>query len=230
MKKLFKDWNLFEKIWLALLIILPIIFSIIFKSTIINCITTISYLLSAIFLAKGKVIAYASGIFGLILYGYVSFTVGYFGELIISGAILMPVMIYGLVNWFKNKRIDEKQGKVVVVKQVGKKEIAILLTSQIICGVGYYFLLKAFNTNFLFVSTISIVTSVIASYLVAKRSQYGLLAFLINDFVLVILWSSIIFQGNLSYITILLTPFMLLVSDFYGIFNWKKLKNSQEEN
>jgi len=50
--------------------------------------------------------------------------------------------VWGFVQWIKNRRQDEKQGKVVIVNKVKSKECLLLLASQLVMGVGYYFLLR----------------------------------------------------------------------------------------
>ena len=76
------------------------------------------------------------------LYAWISFEYAYYGELIISIAITTPMNVWGFVQWIKNRRQDEKQGKVVIVNKVKSKECLLLLASQLVMGVGYYFLLR----------------------------------------------------------------------------------------
>ena len=92
---------------------------------------------------------------------------------------------------------------------------------------GYYYLLKYFNTSNLFVSTLSIVASLIATYLTARRSEYGFIGFIINDLILITLWGLPVIKGGLNLIPVLLCPVLLLINDIYGVYNWKKLKEQQ---
>ena len=79
----------------------------------------------------------------------------------------------------------------------------------------------------MFVSTLSIVASLIATYLTARRSEYGFVGFIINDLILITLWGLPVITGNLSLIPVLLCPMLLLVNDIYGVYNWKRLKEKQ---
>ena len=83
-------------------------------------------------------------------------------------------------------------------------------------------MLKNFNTNNVLVSTFSIVASLIATYLTARRSEYGFIGFIINDIILIVLWSMPVFTGNLAIIPVVLCPILLLINDIYGVYNWKK--------
>lgn len=229
-KEFFKGWNLFEKAYLLAVLVLPAAFTIGFKSTIVGCLSTTLYLFWCLLLAKGKSYAHVIGIFAVFLYAYVSYTVKYYGEVIITFAVMLPLIVFGLISWLRNKRYDEKEGSVVIVANVSKKEMLLAALSQIVMGAGYYYLLKAFDTAFLIVSTFSIMTSVFATFLIARRNQYAFWAYILNDVVLIILWGYLVFTGNPDYAPILLMPVMLLINDIYGMINWERLKNTQESN
>lgn len=156
-------------------------------------------------------------------YAYVSYQNQYYGESIIGLCLMLPIMVVGLVNWIKH----QDENNTVIIKEVGIKELVIVIASQVVMAVGYYFLLKSFNTNNLFVSTISIVTSLIANYLSMRRSAYGFVGFIINDIILIILWSIPFFNGDAGIFTVLLCPMLLLFNDSYGVYDWKRIKNEQ---
>ena len=69
--------------------------------------------------------------------------------------------------------------------------------------------------------------SIIATYLTARRSEYGFVGFIINDIILIVLWSIPVINGNTNIIPILLCPTLLLINDIYGVYNWKRIKNKQ---
>lgn len=134
-------------------------------------------------------------------------------------------MIIGLINWIKH----QDDTNTVIIKDITRKELIIVLISQAVLFYGYYYLLKMFNTSNVFVSTFSIVASLIATYLTARRSEYGFIGFIINDLILIVLWSIPIFTGNLAIIPVVLCPILLLINDIYGVYNWKKIKTEQKK-
>jgi len=223
--KLLKDWTRFELYFLLIGTLLAIIITPIFNGTIIDLIYTLLYFWTALLLAKGKYSCYIIGIISTFFYSYVSYVNNYYGEIIISMFCTLPLMIIGLINWLKH----QDNTNTVIIKEITKKELIIVLLSQIIMFAGYYYLLKIFNTNNLIVSSLSIVASLLATYLTARRSEYGFVGFIINDLILITLWGLPIINGNLSLIPVLLCPFLLLINDIYGVYNWKKLKEKQGE-
>ena len=222
-KKRLKDWTKFEKLFLAVGTFTAIILTILFNGQIIDLIYTLLYFWTALLLAKGKYACYIIGIISTFFYAYVSYNNYYYGETIIAMCLTLPLMVVGLINWLKHQ--DKK--KIVVIKEVSKKEVVILIASQILMSFGYYFLLKIFNTDNLIISTISIAVSLIATYLAARRSEYGFIGFIINDIILIVLWSIPFIGGNINIITILLCPVLLLVNDIYGVYNWKQIRQRQ---
>lgn len=221
----FKDWNLFEKLYLFVGIVVGILTSIIFNGTIIDSLYTITYLTTAILMSKGKVESYFIGIISVFFYGIVSYNQGYYGELLITIFLTFPMMIIGIISWLKHQDKDED---VVIISSLPKKEIVFAFSSQLILFWVYYFLLKAFNTDLLMISSLSIVTSVLATYFEARRSELSLFCYVANDLILITLWMIPIINGVTSLISVLIGPMLLLVNDIYGSYNWKRLKDIQK--
>lgn len=221
----FKDWNLFEKLYLFVGIVVGILTSIIFNGTIIDSLYTITYLTTAILMSKGKVESYFIGIISVFFYGIVSYNQGYYGELLITIFLTFPMMIIGIISWLKHQDKDED---VVIISSLSKKEIVFAFSSQLILFWVYYFLLKAFNTDLHMISSLSIVTSVLATYFEARRSELSLFCYVANDLILITLWMIPIINGVTSLISVLIGPMLLLVNDIYGSYNWKRLKDIQK--
>ena len=222
----FKDWNLFEKLYLFVGILVGILTSIIFIGTVIDSLYTITYLTTAILMSKGKVESYFVGFFSVFFYGIVSYNQGYYGELLITIFLTFPIMIIGIISWLRHQ---DKEDDVVTINTISKKEIILVIGSQLFLFWAYYFLLKMFNTDLLIISSCSIVTSVLASYFEARRSELSLFCYIANDLILITLWIIPIINGNTTLISVLVGPILLLINDIYGSYNWKKLKNKQKE-
>lgn len=220
---MFKNWTTFEKIFLILGTIIACVLTFIFKGTWIDLGYTLLYFWTALLLAKGKYSCYIIGIISTFFYAFVSYSNSYYGEVIIAMCCTLPLMVIGLVNWLKH----QDSTNTVIIKEITKKELIIVLISQVVLFYGYYSLLKFFNTNNILVSTFSIIASVIATYLTARRSEHGFVGFIINDIILIVLWSIPVINGNTNIIPVLLCPTLLLINDIYGVYNWKRIKNKQ---
>jgi len=225
-KKYFEDWNKFELSFLICGLLVSITSSIIFNGTLIDTLYTSLYLITALLMSKGKVECYFVGFVSVFFYGIVSYNQGYFGELIITAFLTFPIMIIGIIAWLKHQ---DKEDDTVIISSLSKKEIAIALLSQLVLFWAYYFLLKAFNTDLLVISSLSVVTSVLASYFEARRSEWSLFCYIANDLIIITLWLIPIISGQTELISVLVGPILLLINDIYGSYNWKRLKKNQKE-
>lgn len=224
-KEYFKDWNKFEISFLICGLLASITSAIMFNGTIIDTIYTSLYLITALLMSKGKVESYFVEFVSVFFYGIVSYNQGYYGELIITVFLTFPIMIIGIISWLRHQDKEDT----VIISSLSKKEITIVLLSQLVLFWIYYFLLKLFNTDLLVISTISVVTSVLASYFEARRSELSLFCYIANDLVIITLWLIPIINGQTELISVLVGPVLLLINDIYGSYNWSGLKKKQKE-
>lgn len=138
-----------------------------------------------IFLAKGDVWGQLLTVLFSLLYALISLKYRYFGEMITYLGMTAPIAILSVISWLKNPYSGTAE---VRVHQLGSKEIFRMLALTSIVTIAFYYILELFSTANLIVSTVSIATSFLASYLTLHRSPAYALAFAANDIVLIILW------------------------------------------
>ena len=218
-KKLFYNWTKFEILLLVISIISVGVTGILCNSSILTQLCSITGILCAITQAKGKVISQFIGLVIVVLYSILSFQNKFYGEVIIYIFIMLPLFISGIISWIKNLN---KETNTVNKNTLHKNEWIILTIVSIILFVILYYLLKYFNTNQLLVSTLSLVTSLFATYLVARRSKYGFLFYIGNDIILFILWGGQIIKGDFALIPILVNPIINFINDSYAWKSWNK--------
>ena len=219
MKKLFKNWTKFELGLITSGIILILFAGILGKSDLLTIVASITGVLCAINQARGKVSSQFIGLVLVILYSIVSYNNRYYGEVLIYIFIMLPLFISGIISWIRNV---DKETDTVIENRIKKKEWTILSVLSIVLFIGLYYLLKYFNTSQLFVSTLSMVTSLFATYLVARRSKYGFLFYIGNDIILFILWGLPVFYGNYMLLPMLVNPIVNFANDTYGWVSWNK--------
>lgn len=219
--KLFKNWTKFEKVLLILSIVLVSTIGIVFKSDLITTICSLVGIITALLIAKGKALGQVFGLFIVLLYSIVSYKNKFYGEVIIYLVIMLPMYILGIISWLKHQN---KKTNSVEIGKISKKEWILVCLVSIVCFIGIYFLLKLFNTNELFISSLSVIDSLFAVYLQIRRSKYSFYFYVVNDLVLIVLWGIPCLIGNVMLIPMLLNPIINLVNDIYGIINWQKLE------
>jgi len=227
MSKYFKEWTRFEKILLFGSVLLVSIVGIMFKSDFLTTICSIVGIITALLLAKGKNLGQIFGLLIVALYSIVSFKNGYYGEMIIYLGIMLPMYIAGIISWIKHQN---KETNTVEVNDIKLKEWIVLFIASILSFTFIYFLLKSFNTNQLFISSLSVIDSLFAVYLGVRRSKYSFYFYVVNDIILILLWGIPVVTGNILLIPMVFNPLINLVNDLYGIYNWRKLEEKQKKN
>jgi len=224
MKKYFRDWSKFEIILILISIISIIVSGIIFNSYVIVTISSIISVVTALLQAKGKIESQFFALIECLLYAMVSYFNRYYGEVIFSLIFMLPMTIGAIISWITHKNVKTDT---VEVNEVKLREWILLAFTSVIVFIGAYNILKYFNTSELLVSTISIIASLIAVYLLARRSKYCFIFYLINDIILIILWGLPVISGELLLIPMVINPLTLFINDAYGSFNWNRMEKEQ---
>lgn len=224
--KTWKGYNILDLLLVLIGVIAVVATSIVFKSSWLVIIQSVLCLLTVFTQAKGKIITQFLGIVTFILYMIIAFQEKPYGEFILYLTILIPMYVYGAINWLKNK--DKQNSDLVEVKSnLSKKEWLWMFIVFIVVSVGVFFLLKLLNTAQLIISTLSFISMLPALYLLARRCKWNQVAFLVNDIFVIILWIVLVIKGELSYIPLVICFVFQMIYDIYGIFEWKKLEKRQ---
>ena len=179
---------------------------------------------SLIFNAKGNPIGQALMIVFSLLYGVISYTFSYFGEMITYLGMTGPMALFAFVSWLRNPYNGNRAE--VAVNRLKKRELAFLYVLTALVTVGFYFILDYFDTANMIPSTLSVTTSFIAVYLTFRRSPYFALAYAANDVVLIVLWTLAAVE-DISYLSVIICFMMFLVNDLYGFVSWKRMEKRQ---
>lgn len=177
-----------------------------------------------IFVAKGDVWGQLLTVLFSLLYAVISLQFRYYGEMITYLGMTAPIAAMSVITWLRNPFADTDEVK---VHELNKLQRFWLMALTIIVTIIFYFILKAFDTANLFISTVSIATSFSASYLMLFRSPNYALAYAANDIVLIILWVMAA-MNDLSYLPMIACFAMFFVNDIYGFINWIRIKNRQQ--
>ncbi len=213
-------------LWFCSALIVTLAFFLSGSQTIIHLFASLVGVSALIFIAKGYPICHLLFIIFAILYSIISYELHYYGEMITYLCMSMPACIFNLVSWLRHPY--QGSAEVQVEKLTPRKIIlTFLLTTAV--TVIFYFILSVLGTANLLVSTLSVATSFLASFLSFLRSPYYALGYVVNDVVLIILWSiaSISDVSNLSVVACFAVFF---VNDIHGFISWKRMEKRQTKN
>lgn len=220
----FKYLSKFEwLLWSVSVVVVIMSFVIADSNYMLTLIASLIGVTALIFVAKGDVWGQILTVVFSIVYGVISVRFRYYGEMITYIGMTMPIALLSVYTWVKNPYKETNQVK---VNKLSKLQLVLLIVSTVLVTVVFYFILKAFNTENLFFSTISIATSFSASSLMMLRSQYYALAYAANDIVLIVLWVLATIE-NISYLPMIICFVMFFANDIYGFINWERMKAEQ---
>ena len=179
---------------------------------------------SLIFNAKGNPFGQFLMVLFSLMYGIISFTFSYYGEMITYLGMTMPMAVFALVSWLKNPYNGNKAE--VKVNQITWKEHACMWMMTVVVTAVFYVILDYFHTANILPSTISDTTSFLAVYLTFRRSSYFALAYAANDLVLIVLWV-LASMEEIRYFSVVVCFTAFFVNDLYVFLSWKKMEKRQ---
>lgn len=181
---------------------------------------------SLIFNAKGNPFGQFLMVIFSLLYGVISYTFSYYGEMITYLGMTMPMAVFALIAWLKNPYNGNKAE--VKVNRISRAETVAMWILTVVVTIVFYFILEFFDTANIAPSTLSVTTSFLAVYLTFRRSAYFAVAYAANDLVLIFLWVLASLQ-DVRYISVGVCFVAFLVNDLYGFLNWRRMERRQKE-
>lgn len=179
---------------------------------------------SLIFNAKGNPFGQLLMVVFSLLYGIISYTFAYYGEMITYLGMTMPMAVLALVSWLNDPYNGNKAE--VRINSLGRGEVALMLVLTGAVTVLFHFILDHFETANILPSTLSVTTSFLAVYLTFRKSPYFALAYASNDIVLIVLWV-MASMADARYISVAVCFAAFFVNDIYGYISWRKRKLRQ---
>lgn len=222
----FRDLTRFERIlWGCSLVVVTLSFVLAPAQDWLTLCASLVGVTALIFVSKGYVLGQALTVVFALFYGVISFFFHYYGEMITYLCMTAPVAAFSVVSWLRH---PYKGTREVEVTHLDRHTWAKALALTVVVTVVFWFILRALGNANLTMSTLSVTTSFLASYLAFLRSPYYALAYSANDAVLIVLWLLATIEDP-AYLPMILCFTMFLANDLYGFVNWQRLQKVQAE-
>lgn len=180
---------------------------------------------SLILNAKGNPLGQVLMILFSLLYGVISWSFSYYGEMITYLGMTAPMAAAALVEWLRN---PYQGGRAEVrVGRLDRQAAVWMALFTIVVTIAFYFILRAFHTANLLLSTVSVATSFLAAWLTCRRSPLFALAYAANDVVLIGLWL-LASAEDPSFLSVVICFAVFFVNDLYGFASWSRMRRRQE--
>lgn len=179
---------------------------------------------SLILNAKGNPLGQLLMVVFSLIYGLISLTFSYFGEMLTYLGMTMPMAVFALISWLKHPYQGSRTE--VAVNRLKKSEWRLMWLLTAAVTLVFYFILDAFHTANLLPSTLSVTTSFLAVYLTFRRSPYYAIGYAANDVVLIVLWTLAAIE-DVSCLSVAVCFSAFLCNDLYGFKNWRRMEQRQ---
>lgn len=228
MKRTLNYFSKFEiALWSVSNLLIIVSFLIFDRENYMTLIASVIGVTSLIFCAKGNPLGQLLMVVFSMIYGYISYSFAYYGEMITYLGMTMPMAVFSLISWLKNPYKGNKSE--VKVNTLKLSDIVFMCLLAAVVTAIFYFILAHFNTSNLLPSTLSVTTSFVAVYLTFRRSPYFALVYGANDIVLIVLWTMACFT-EIRYISVTVCFAAFLLNDIYGFVSWQRMKKRQTNN
>lgn len=223
-----KILNYFSKLeiilWITSVLLIAISFFIFERENYLTLLASLVGVTALIFNAKGNPFGQLLMVLFSLLYGIISYTFAYYGEMVTYLGMTMPMAVFALISWMKNPYKGNRSE--VKVNIISYKENVLMWIATVAVTFIFYFILRHFNTANIIPSTMSVTTSFLAVYLTFRRNPYFALAYAANDIVLIVLWmlASIL---DTRYTSVAVCFVAFLFNDIYGFISWQEMKKRQ---
>ena len=214
-------------LWLFSVTLITVSFFVFGGNGALTLIASLIGVTSILINAKGNPIGQLLMIAFSLLYGIISYSFSYYGEMITYLGMTMPMAVFALISWLRHPH-EGRRSEVRVNSVSGTEVYLMLLAAAIVTGI-FYFILRYFNTANIIPSTVSVTTSFLAVYLTFRRDPHFGLAYAANDVVLIILWT-LASLADSRYISVTVCFAAFLINDIYGFVSWQKMKSKQERD
>ena len=211
-------------LWCCSVLLIAVAFCLFDRENYLTLAASLIGVTSLIFNAKGNPFGQLLMVVFSILYGIISFSFAYYGEMVTYLGMTMPMALVALISWLRNPYKGNRAE--VTVNHVEKREMCLLCLLTLAVSVLFYFILNYLGTANLLPSTLSVATSFFAAYLTFRRSPWFALAYAANDVVLIVLWVLASFT-DVRYLSVVVCFAAFLANDLYGYVSWQRMKARQ---
>lgn len=220
----FYGWTKFEYLWLLICSASIATVSIVTGGTMVEFISSVTGIIGAILVAKGKLSSYYWGFVATVLYAYVSFTYKLYGETIMYTVLFTPMQVIGGIIWARKLKVSDDGERADVIKNylTTKQRWAVGIGTLVVIGLYAEFvsLLKGSMPG---MDSATAILSVLATYLMMKRYAEQWYVWIIVNIIAVGMWVNLTIHHEGAGAANLAMWVTFLLNSVFGAWLWRKL-------
>lgn len=200
MQKVFKNWRWFEITFLFVSVLTLLVSALIcgqsepingfpsfMKSIYVSLIAAVFGIFGSTLNYKRSANCFIFYIISGLIYAYVSFAKGNYGETILNVFYLFPSYLISFIGHLKSKN-HEKKEVTFENRHVTSKELIVMFCGLIVITVSYGFILKAIHSNYPFLNSLATAVAICCIYMASRHILEQWYSWTIYGIVLFVLW------------------------------------------
>lgn len=217
----FYGWTKLEYVWLFVCTAAIAATSILMKSSVLEFISSVTGIVGAILVAKGKISSYWWGVIATALYAWISYKYQLFGEAIMYTLVFLPMQFWGAVVWSRKLNVSGDRADVIKNYLTTKQRIWVSIGTLIAIG-AYALFVAELKGSMPGLDSATAILSILATTLMMYRYAEQWLVWLLVNTVAIVMWvqATIHHQGAGAAILAMWVTFWL--NSLYGWYKWKK--------
>lgn len=216
--KILSKWKKTELIWLVAASTIITALSMYWGDTFVGIMSALTGIICVILTAKGNIWCYAWGLINSILYAYIGYINGYYGEFLLNALYYVPMQIFGYYMWKKHM---DTETDTVEFRKLNKRDIVkvtvAILVGIMIWGEG----LRRIGGELPYIDGTTNVLSFVAMILSIKRYAEQWILWIIINIISVGMWAYAMTNGSDNIATLLMWS-VYLGNSIWGYIKWAK--------
>lgn len=227
----FVGWTNLDYLWLFVANATIIVAALWMGDNLFGIFSAVTGTVCVILVAKGKLSNYVWGTVGVLTYGYLAYTWGYYGEFMLNYMYYLPMQFVGMFLWWRamDRTITEENETAVVESFTALQ--AIMTTAILVVSVYLYStFLVSLEGRLPYLDATTTVLSVFAMILMALRYAEQWLVWIGINIITIYMWFDAMKEGGGQGFAILLMWCVYLINSVYGFWQWKQKEKIQLVN
>lgn len=214
-KNIIKKMSSFDKIFAVVFAIALISIQLITDSTLISLFCSGLGIMYVILVRLGHKYSLVFGAIQALFYCIISFKSGIFGDFMLNTYNVI-FMSYGYLQWNKNSKNNELK-----IRDLDKKQAVQVLLAMALVYVSLVVVLKQANGFNYWLDAFTTTVSMTGLYLTANRFRQCWIAWNVNNVFSMVLWTTLLLNGNANAPIMILMFFMYTCNSVIGYIQWK---------
>lgn len=221
----FVGWTAFERVWLLLFCSTAVYVFLAMGGTTLELVASITGMITVVLVAKGRISNYYFGLVNTVLYAYLAYGSGFYGEVMLNVGYYVPIQLVGLYLWSATPLADTVD--TVRVRSLTWVQRALVVTGAVAVIGGYALVLDALGGTLPLFDSASTVLSIVAMALLVVRATEQWVFWITVNVLSIYMWSGIYLADGVGLAMVVMWT-AYLVNSVYGLYNWTRLADGQQ--